>query len=371
MTTIEAAAARSFGKPIALAVMAICASFAFAGCESSNNLFGSAGETAPALADQGTQPPQGQVAKVAIAPLLGPPDNVNKMFQSQLASALERQKLTVAKTPADKSEYTLRGYVVSANEKARTKVSYIWDVTDAAGKQVHRFTGEESIEGTPGKDPWAAISPQIVDTISNKTTASVSGWLGTQPAAGASAPVPVASAAPAAGTPPAPQQTAAASTAPASAPAAVASAAPATAPAAPGPTTGSIGRDAGVNVVLGSVTGAPGDGSVALSNAMQRALKAKGVSLTDKATGQTYKVIGKVAVGQPVNGKQSIQIDWELNDPNGKFYKRVTQKNEIPQGMLDGAWGQTADMAANAAADTIAGLLPKQMQAQAQPTKTN
>lgn len=368
MTTIDAAAARSFGKPLALAVMAVCLSFALGGCESSNNLFGSAAETAPALADQGAQAPVGQVAKLSVAPLLGPPDNVNKMFQSQLAAALERQKLTVAKTPADKSEYTLRGYVVSANEKTRTKVSYIWDVTDAAGKQVHRITGEELLTGPQGKDPWAAITPQLVDTIANKTTASVTGWLGTQPAAGAAGSVPVASAAPAA---PAAQPQQMAQAQPVAPAASTPPAASATAAAA-GPTTGSIGRDAGVNVILGSVTGAPGDGSVALSTAMQRALASKGVTLTDKATGQTYKVIGKVAVGQPANGKQSIQIDWELNDPQGKFYKRVTQKNEIPQGMLDGAWGQTADMAAGAAADTIAGLLPKQQQAQAAPAaKTN
>lgn len=337
--------------------MAVCLSFALSGCESSNNLFGSAGEPTPALADQGTQPPAGQTAKLAIAPLLGPPENVNKMFQTQVASALERQKLSVAKTPADKSEFTLRGYIVSVNEKARTKVSYIWDVTDAAGKQVHRISGEESVAATQGKDPWAAITPQLVDAIANKTTASVTTWLGAQPAAPAAGGVPMANAAP--GTP--------GSSLAAALPAPVAAAA-----SPQGPTTGSIGRGAGANVMLGSVTGAPGDGSVALSSAMQKALAAKGVSLTDKASGQTYKVLGKVAVGQPANGKQSIQIDWELNDPQGKFYKRVTQKNEIPQGMLDGAWGQTADMAANAAADTIAGLLPKNQQAQAQPAvKTN
>ncbi len=352
MTTIEAAAARSFVKPLALAVIAAVTSMSLAGCESSNNLFGSAAEPTPAVANAADPAVSGKAAKIAVAPLLGPPDSVSKMFQSQLTSTLEASRITVAKAPTDKAEYTLRGYLVSANEKAKTKVSYIWDVTDNAGKQVHRISGEETVASGQGKDPWVAVTPQLVDSISKKASASVATWLSTTGGAPAVAGVPVASAAPAA--------------APAAAPRQAVTAAPA-APAATAQTTGSIGKPEGVNVMVSSVTGAPGDGSVALTNAMQKALTAKGVALTDKATGQTYKVQGKVAVGAAKDGKQPIQIDWELTDPKGKFYKRVTQKNEIPQGMLDGAWGQTADAAAGAAADTLAGLLPKQQQASAAP----
>jgi hypothetical protein len=393
VTTIDAAAANKFGKPIALAVMAAFLSFALAGCESSNNLFGSSGDPAQTVADQAQQAPVGQVAKMAVAPLLGPPDNVNKMFQSQVGAALEKQRITVAKAPADKSEYTLRGYVVSTSEKAKTKVSYVWHVTDVSGKQVHSFTGEELLAAPQGKDPWPAITPQVVDAIAAKTSASIAGWLQAQPAGPAVAQAPAQGAAALSQNAAAPQQkqTAAAQGVTAQGTATQGAATQGAAAAAGGAqqaqaggaqqaqagtaqqagaaqgaatgTTGSIGRDGDVNVVVAGVTGAPGDGSVALTNAMQRALSGKGVQLTDKAGGQTYKVQGKVAVGQPKDGKQPIQIDWELTDPQGKFFKRVTQKNEVPQGMLDGAWGQTADAAAGAAAETISGLLPKQKQA--------
>jgi hypothetical protein len=108
-----------------------------------------------------------------------------------------------------------------------------------------------------------------------------------------------------------------------------------------------------------NVVGAPGDGSVALTGAIQRELTRSGVSLTEQATAQTYKVEGKVVVGQGQNGKQPIQIDWDVKDPQGKKLGTVSQKNEIPQGSLDGAWGKTADAAASAAAQGIVKLLPK------------
>lgn len=360
MTTIEAAAARRLSKPFALAALAAVLGLGLGGCETSGNIFGSSGEATPAVADQSAPLPQGQSSKFAIAPLLGPPDNVSKSFQSQLGAALEKQKFSVAKAPADKSEYTLRGYVVASNEKAKTRVSYIWHVTDAAGKQVHSLSGEEMVPAAQGKDPWAALTPQVVDSISGKTTNSIMGWLSTQggPAVAGAAQAPSAAGAQTAqqaqGTPPP-------MAAPSATPAPVATAQPA--PVA-SPTTGSIGA-APLDAIVANVSGAPGDGSVSLTNAMQKALVAKGVPMAAKPSTQTYKVQGKVAVGQPKDGKQTIRIDWEVYDPQGKFYKRVTQNNEIPQGMLDGAWGPTAEAAATAAAETITGLLPKQKQAAA------
>ena len=109
-----------------------------------------------------------------------------------------------------------------------------------------------------------------------------------------------------------------------------------------------------------TVTGAPGDGSNSLTAALQNELRKNGVSLGTTPGGQTYKVEGKVAVGQGKDGKQPISIDWNVIDPAGKKLGTVSQKNEIPQGSVDGAWGQTATAAAEAAAKGIVKLLPPQ-----------
>ena len=352
LTTICDTAAWRIKKPVTLAVFAGFLALGLGGCETGSNVFGSSGGATPAVADQSLLPADGQIAKIAVAPLLGPPETVNKMFLSQLGGAIEKQRITVAKAPTDKSEYTLRGYVVSANEKGKTKVSYIWDLTDRTGKQVNRISGEELVAAGTGKDPWSGVTPQVVDLISNKTASSIAAWLPSQSQSSAAVATTTAPATP----------LAAASGAPAgganlqSSPTLGTPVAAAT-PVSTGPTTGSIGRE-GITTMVPSVTGAPGDGGNSLTTALQNELRKNGVALGNTPGAQTYKVEGKVAVGQGKDGKQPISIDWNVVDPSGKKIGTVSQKNEIPQGSVDGAWGQTATAAAEAAAKGIIKLLP-------------
>jgi hypothetical protein len=106
------------------------------------------------------------------------------------------------------------------------------------------------------------------------------------------------------------------------------------------------------------VKGAPGDGSASLTAAIQRELQTKGVSLTERPTPATYRVEGNVILGASRDGKQPIQIEWVVRDPNGKKLGTVSQKNDIPEGSLDGPWGRVADQAASAAVQGILKLLP-------------
>lgn len=339
-------------KPAKAVVLAIAAAVALAGCESSSNILG-AGQTPGPEASLTAPTATGatsQTAKLEIAPVIGAPENISRDLQTQLTSSMERNRISVARAPGGKGEYTLRGYIVAAREKTGSKISYIWDVTDQGGKRANRITGEVFAPGT-GADPWASVSPQVIQNIADKTSAQLAASL-----PGSS--VPVASAASpmntAAVTPPASSYTAPSPSAP-TAPVATAAAAP-IAPATQ--TTGSI--DTGpVSTVVPAVTGAPGDGGATLTNAIQRELTKNGVALTSTPTGQTYKVEGKVAMGQGKDGKQPIQIDWNVIDPKGKKLGTVSQKNEVPQGSLDGAWGKTADAAAAAAAQGILKLLPQ------------
>ena len=338
VTTFETAAAWRKGKPIALALCAGLMAFGLAGCETGASLFGSSSET-PTAAVANQPPASNQPAKIAIAPVIGPPKSVSAALQTQLSAALEKRNIRVAKTPQDKAPYTLRGYVVSAKEKsgAKTRVSYIWDVTDSTGKGVHRFTGEEVATSGKSADPWAAITPKVLETISAKTVGSVTAWLPTQAAAPA-----VASAAPLVKTASAKRSTAAALPPPTS-----------------GPVTGSINRTGSLSTVVPSIAGAPGDGGKSLRSALQRELQRSGVKLAAASSAQTYTVQGRVKMGPGKNGKQPITIDWDVKDPSGKKLGTVSQKNEVPQGSLDGAWGKTADAAAAAAAQGILKLLPK------------
>ena len=114
-----------------------------------------------------------------------------------------------------------------------------------------------------------------------------------------------------------------------------------------------------VTTIVAPVSGAPGDGTKSLTAAIKKRLYAKGVKLATVQTGNTYTVKGIVSVTDGSGGKQSIRIDWQVLDPNGKRVGTVSQQNTIPKGSLDGPWGAIADAAAGAAADGIIKLLPK------------
>lgn len=347
MTTIDTAAAWRVFKPFTLVAMAIILSLGLTGCETGSNFLGlnndATGTSNLAQPAPGSQPTG--AARVTIAPVIGAPDAVAKQLAAQLTSEIERKNVAVAKLPGTHADYTIRGYIVSAKESAGTKVSYIWDVTDTQGKRVNRITGEELLANGSGSDPWSAVTPSVVGSIAGKTASSLATWLPSQ-----RPPATAAVGSSAGATPP---------------PAAVASSpitpqpiATAPTPTRPVNTTGSI-EPSKLIAMVPSVTGAPGDGGVSLTGALQRELARKGVSLSNAPSASTYVVAGNVKVGQGNQGKQPIQIDWNVKDPSGKKLGTVSQKNEIPQGSLDGAWGKTADAAAAAAAQGILKLLPK------------
>lgn len=347
VTTINAAAVSHMPKSVVMAAFVTFVSLVLAGCSTSGapDLFGSSSSSNAVAEAPAAAPATTSTKKIAVAPVIGAPDAVAKQLQSQLGATLQQQKISVTQNPAEKASYTLRGYIVSAKEAKGTKVSYIWDVTDSGGKRVHRITGEElaPASGT-SKDPWAAVTPPVVQRIATKTSQSLVTWLPTQkPAA------------------PPPAVAGAGNTAGAAATKTAAAPAGSPVPGTSATTTGSIGGRAGsFQAVVPSVTGAPGDGSVSLTSAIQRELKKNGIPMSASAKVPAYRVEGRVKVGTANSkGKQPIQISWDVKDPQGKKLGTVSQNNEIPKGSLDGAWGRTADAAAAAAARGIIKLLPK------------
>ena len=360
MTDFGAVSAwRAVGRRAA-AIAIVLVGAGAAGCETGGSVLSNpfaSNDTSPA--QQAAAP--ATLAKIALAPVIGAPDPVSKQLATQLTSAAEKHRITLAPDRDAKADYLLRGYIVAARDKTSTKVSYIWDVSDPTGKRVNRITGEEVAATVNPKDPWASVTPQVTQAIADKTASSLGSWLPSQAnaavASGSSASAPSAIGA---SLGQAQIQSASASgDAAATAPRERTSGAT----AASGTTTASIPRGEEVAAVVPAVTGAPGDGSSALASALQSELSRQGIALTDRPNG-SYKVEGKVTVGAAKEGKQSIQIDWRVKDPQGKALGTVSQKNEIPQGSLDGSWGKTADAAAAAAAQGIMKLLP-------QPKSTN
>ncbi len=349
------------------------------GCETSSSfslgsLFGQAGSaTAEAVAPAA---PQLQKKRVAFAPIIGAPSKVSRQMSSMLVEAVQKQQVPVVKDGTGDADYTIRGYVVAAPAGNGTKLSYIWDVTDRAGKRAHRIVGEELVRGKKAVDPWSVVDGKVLKGIVDETALKLAAWVPSQsPPAGVGA-APTGTVTPAAGAARSAGTAAAAAGGHAAAQAGhhaakrtARAAKTATARArtqgtarnaAPKRTASLPSRPRSFATLVPHVAGAPGDGQVALAEALKRQLKMRGVKLAGKTVPRnSYTVKGTVVMGPPANGKQAIKIEWQVLDPAGKRVGTVSQKNVIPQGSLDGKWGKTADAAAAAAAQGILKLLPK------------
>jgi hypothetical protein len=338
VTTRDAAAAQRRFMRVALASVIGLAGLSLAGCGGGswfNSATNNTGPTEPQPKAVAAAP----VAKVSINSIVGPPDPLGKQLHQEFASALEQQRVAVLYKKDERADFLLRPYILAAKERKGTKVSYVLDISDPSGKRVNRFAGEEMVPASPSADPWAAITPTVAQAIAAKATGSFVSWL-----PNAHGPMVASKAQPA-------PKTDTASRPPARKKMAMVSASSAE-------TTGSIGRQGGLTAVIPSVTGAPGDGGTSLTAAIRRELKAKGVSLADRATPATYRVEGVVTLHPGQGGKQPIEIEWIVKDPQGDKLGTVSQKNDIPEGSLDGPWGRVADQAAGAAVQGILKLLP-------------
>jgi hypothetical protein len=339
------------GTLCAAVVAAAC--LGLGGCSGgSGNLLGSLTGGGDAAAAVAAVPAASLKAKLAFMPVVGAPADISAKLNGSVVSAVERASVPVSRSPGDPADYTVRGYVVAAPGTGSTKVTYIWDVSDKAGQRAHRIKGEELVKAKAGQDPWAAFDDVVISRIAEQTSAQLAAWVpakpvGGAPAGAAAAVAPMAAAPAISGTQ---AQPVSLSPAPAG-----------------GGVNGQVVQPAGsmaalpaggpLGAIVPPVVGAPGDGQALLTQAIQKYLTNSGVNMAAGTGVAASTVQGKVTMGQPSSGKQSVTIEWIVTDPAGKRVGTVKQSNIVPQGSLDGTWGRTADLAAREAAKGVADLL--------------
>ncbi len=279
--------------------------------------------------------------KIAVEPIVGAPKNIATQLTQALQTAGSERNLTILPSGAEGAEYTMRGYLLAAPERSRSTISYVWDVNDASGKRVTRVSGEETVAKGSSSNPWRGVNSTAIRNIANKTTSQLAANL----PGGRRAKSPSVASTPAASST---GRTAASATTTAAATGAATASRSTTTPAKAAP------KPSGV--VVGSVTGAPGDGSRSLPAALRKRLPRSGVKVVSRGS-NVYTVKGIVKLTSAGSGKEKIRIDWRVFDPAGKTLGTVSQQNTIPKGSLNGPWGAIADAAAGAAIPGIKKLV--------------
>ncbi len=109
------------------------------------------------------------------------------------------------------------------------------------------------------------------------------------------------------------------------------------------------------------VVGAPGDGSDALTDALNDLLSAEGISIPIAVdtlpSNSSYVIAGRVNIEAIDDVADAISLVWDIALPDGQILGSVNQENIIPHGSLDGEWGKIAYEAAAAAADGLMSVL--------------
>ena len=110
-------------------------------------------------------------------------------------------------------------------------------------------------------------------------------------------------------------------------------------------------------LVVAAITGAPGNGRIALARAMARALEWRGATLAAEPGEDTLLVLGTVIMSDAEPGVQRIEVVWEVLKPDGQRLGIINQANTLSAGSLDGEWGNVAAAIADGGAAGVLDLL--------------
>lgn len=108
------------------------------------------------------------------------------------------------------------------------------------------------------------------------------------------------------------------------------------------------------------VSGAPGNGNGALLQAMRNLLRQYGTDTAPDEPAADFAIEGRVEAKPPAEGKQDIQVSWRVfRSGQTAELGAASQRNKVPAGSLDGAWGELAFAVATGGAEGIAEILTK------------
>jgi hypothetical protein len=241
-------------------------------------------------------------ASVTIAPVVGTPRATAEKLGPAMASALQAQEIAASDRTASLGSYELSGRIEEmAPSQGKAVVIAVWELRDPSGQRLGERA--ERIEA-----PTADWEEGRDDPVARLAAASAAQLL--------------------------------------------------TLLQDDAPSQAEIGGR--TRLLIGSVTGAPGDGGDALTRSITEILKKQELAITTDPQSEADLVLSAdVDVAKPKAGKQHVKIVWQVRRKDGGEIGTVGQENDVPAGLLDGAWGDVAYMVAVSAQDGIMQLVSR------------
>ncbi|MEP6828259.1 MAG: hypothetical protein ABJA10_09310 [Aestuariivirga sp.] len=110
-------------------------------------------------------------------------------------------------------------------------------------------------------------------------------------------------------------------------------------------------------VAVIGVDGASPQANRELTAAMRKVLADAGWPVLSATRRDALSIRGHVVLDPAQATSQSVHLSWQVASPKGKVLGSVDQNNQVPAHSLDGSWGETAQFAAQAAAEGLFKLI--------------
>ena len=117
-----------------------------------------------------------------------------------------------------------------------------------------------------------------------------------------------------------------------------------------------------MKIALIDFAGAPGDGNTALARSAGALLVSKGILVDNKEIDENSVILSATIDVSPIENGQKppvdkVAIEWVIMEADGTELGQMKQNNVVPHGSLDKYWGGVASLAAQAAVETLEGVL--------------
>jgi hypothetical protein len=238
-------------------------------------------------------------AGVSIAPIEGGPSATAGKLGAAVASALGKRDIPASDRTTSLSSYLLFGRLEAQRPRAgKGALTVHWRLQDSGGRSL----GERTARLEAPARAWDSGDDNIIASLAEASAAEIAPLLADE-------------------------------------------AAPAAAEAAEGGRT---------RIAIRPVTGAPGDGAKSLANAIATVLKRQDLAVLDDPSAKADVILdGEVTIAPVKPDKQHVKIVWHVRRGDGAEIGTVGQENDVPKGLLDGAWGDVAYSVAIAGADGL------------------
>ncbi len=114
-----------------------------------------------------------------------------------------------------------------------------------------------------------------------------------------------------------------------------------------------------IRVAIGEISGAPGDGATSLAAAVAAVLRKQDLAIVEKGQPADLTIDGEVSVSPVKANQQHVKILWHVRRADGVEIGTAGQENDVPNGLLDGPWGDLAYSVAIAAGDGLMQLVAR------------